>query len=935
MQLVLFLLLPFLSGALVLFQPDAKRARIALLSAAAPVLGLAFLASKAGQVFAGETFSIRQDWIPTLGLNLAFTLDGLSFLFALLILGIGLLVIIYAYYYLTAGEKIVRFFSALLLFMGAMLGLVMSSNLLLMLLFWELTSLASFLLISFWSHRADARAGARMALAVTGGGGLALLAGILLLGNIVGSFELSDVLAAKELVQSHDLYPLCLILILLGAFTKSAQFPFHFWLPRAMAAPTPVSAYLHSATMVKAGLFLMARLFPILAGSDWWFYLVTFTGLATLLLGAILALFQHDLKGLLAYSTISHLGLTTMLFGIGSDLAPVAAIFHIINHATFKASLFMAAGIIDHETGTRDMRKLSGLLKYMPHTAVLAMVASSAMAGVPLLNGFLSKEMFFAETLTLRHQLLGSFGWLIPALATFAAVFSVAYSLRFIHDVFFGPKPDKLPIYPPHEPSRIMKIPVEILVLLCIVVGMFPAYSVSGLLASAAEASLGHALPEYSLTIWHGFNMPLLMSTLAMLGGIVLYTFRAPLFAWYNGLPSIDVMHVSNRVFERSTQWVSRWLWSSQAIRMQRFGALVFLSLCLLVIWKITPMLSMTGPEALSPVDPVTLIGMIAMVIAGFLTVLHHRYRLLSLVCLSLVGLVTAMLFARFSAPDLALTQLVVEVATILLMLLVLNFMPEKTPVESSSLRRLRDFCIALASGGLVAMLTFAVLTRPYDMSVADFYLANSVSGGGGTNVVNVILVDFRGFDTFGEISVLLITTVAIAALLKGLHITRNSVDRLGRPWDAHGDYMMVRILARLLLPLALLVSVFIFLRGHNEPGGGFIAGLVTAVALILLQVSSGQQWVERRIGFNYRKLTVLGVFIAALTGMTSWIFDKPFLTSAHGRFHIPLIGEIELASALPFDLGVYFTVVGSTLLILSILGGLGREETTQHKEVQ
>ncbi|NLC10424.1 MAG: monovalent cation/H+ antiporter subunit A, partial [Gammaproteobacteria bacterium] len=550
-MLVALLLLPFFCALLVLFLANRPRRLVVALSSVAPVLGLLLLGSKAPEILGGEVICAQQAWLPSLGLNLNFCLDGLSFLFSLLILGIGLLVIIYARYYLAEQERVAKFFASLLLFMGAMLGVVLSSNLLLMLMFWELTSLSSFLLIGFWSQRAEARAGARMALAVTGGGGLALLAGILLLGNIVGSYELADVIAAKELILTHKLYPITLILVLIGAFTKSAQFPFHFWLPHAMSAPTPVSAYLHSATMVKAGVFLLARLYPALAGTDWWFYLVTFTGLVTLLIGAITALFQHDLKGLLAYSTVSHLGLITMLFGIGSDLAPVAAIFHIINHATFKASLFMAAGIIDHETGTRDMRRINGLWKYMPHTALLAMVASSAMAGVPLLNGFLSKEMFFAETL--HQQLLGSFSWLIPALATAAAVFSVAYSLRFIHDVFFNGEPINLPKFPPHEPPRYMKIPVEILVFLCLLVGMLPAYSVSGLLASAAQASLGHAPPEYSLTIWHGLNTPLLMSTAAMLGGILIYLLRRPLYAWYDGLPSLNALDTFKYFLQRST----------------------------------------------------------------------------------------------------------------------------------------------------------------------------------------------------------------------------------------------------------------------------------------------------------------------------------------------------------------------------------------------
>ncbi|CAG0909299.1 unnamed protein product, partial [Cyprideis torosa] len=422
-----------------------------------------------------------------------------------------------------------------------------------MLVFWELTSLSSFLLISYWQHRADARQGARLALAVTGGGGLALLAGILLLGHIVGSYNLTDVLAAGDVVRNHPWYLPTLVLIALGVFTKSAQFPFHFWLPNAMSAPTPVSAYLHSATMVKAGIFLLARFFPVLSGTPEWTWLIGSVGMITLLIGAFTALFQHDLKGLLAYSTISHLGLITLLFGLGTKLAAVAALFHIINHATFKASLFMVAGIIDHETGSRDMRKINGLLRYMPHTAALAMIAASAMAGVPLLNGFLSKEMFFDQTVVASSQSLAA--WSLPMLATIGGIFSVAYSLRFIHDVFFNGEPVDLP-KTPHEPPRFMRIPVDLLVILCLAVGIVPALTVAPLLNVAASGTLQAEVPYYSLAIWHGFNIPLLMSFLALLGGIIVYTVRNPLLAWYEA-------HFGNRLFRKVYEsilaWVTRW----------------------------------------------------------------------------------------------------------------------------------------------------------------------------------------------------------------------------------------------------------------------------------------------------------------------------------------------------------------------------------------
>lgn len=925
MALALIIALPFLGICLPLLFERLGRSACAFGAGLAPLAALVLLISKRAAVFDGEVEVQMLPWLPELGLNLSLRLDGLGFLFALLILGIGLLVILYARYYLSKHEPMGRFYGFFLLFMGAMLGVVLSENLLLMLMFWELTSLSSFLLIGFWNHRADARQGARMALAVTGGGGLALLAGILLIGHIVGSYELSTVLVSGDLIRAHALYPVALILVLLGVFTKSAQFPFHFWLPQAMAAPTPVSAFLHSATMVKAGVFLLARLYPALSDSEWWFYLVSMTGLATLLIGAVMALFQHDLKGLLAYSTISHLGLITLLFGLDSRLAAVAAIFHIINHATFKASLFMAAGIIDHETGTRDMRRINGMMKYMPHTAVLAMIASLAMAGVPLLNGFLSKEMFFAETLD--QHLLGSFYWTIPALATLAGAFSVAYSLRFVHDVFFNGEPIDLPKFPPHEPARYMKIPVEILVLLCLMVGMLPAYTVAPLLAVAVAGTLNGAVPEYSLTIWHGFNLPLLMSFVALVGGVLIYGLRKWVFRWYEGLPHVDSLDVFRRVIREITagaRWVTERLENGS---LQRYLMLVLVSSLVLVIYALTPLEALSGPVALTPLDIITVGGMVVLSLTSLLTVLFHRRRLVALMVLSVVGLMVALVFARFSAPDLALTQLSVEVVTIILLILALFFMPDRTPAESSSLRSFRDLILAGGFGTMIALLTYAVLTRPYE-SIASFFLENSVSGGGGTNVVNVILVDFRGFDTLGEISVLAIAAVGIYGLLYGLHLPHPLRDYGGRLWSTDSHPMVLDTLARALLPMALLISVFIFLRGHNLPGGGFIAGLITAVALILQYISHGVTWAQQRQPFSYHGVAGLGVFIACLTGLGSWLFGYPFLTSAFDHFHLPFIGEFELATAMLFDLGVYLAVVGSTLLILSNIGHVSQDES-------
>ncbi|QVL43160.1 MAG: monovalent cation/H+ antiporter subunit A [Alcanivorax sp.] len=921
MNLSILVLLPFLGAAL---PPLAERFRasrtlLALSAAALPALALALMVAPARRVIAGETVLSSLQWLPSLGLDLAFRLDGLALMFAMLVLGIGLLIILYARYYLSADEKAGRFYAYLLLFMGAMLGVVTSDNLLLLVVFWELTSLSSFLLIGFWSHNSGARKGARMALTVTGLGGLALLAGVLLIGQVVGSYSLGEALASGDAIRASGLYPLILCLVLLGIFTKSAQFPFHFWLPHAMAAPTPVSAYLHSATMVKAGVFLLARFYPMLAGTNLWFDLVTLAGMATLLWGALAALFQHDLKGLLAYSTISHLGLITLLFGLNTELAAVAAVFHIINHATFKASLFMAAGIIDHETGTRDMRRINGLWRYMPYTAVLAMVASAAMAGVPLLNGFLSKEMFFAETL--QSDRLGALSWVLPLGATLGGVLSVAYSARFIHDVFFNGEPVNLPKFPPHEPPRYMKVPVEILVALCVAVGVFPALTVAGLLAVAGTATLGGTLPEYHLSIWHGFNLPLLMSVIALVGGVLVYSQRQRLFRWRARLPEIN----ANLIFERAMQAVAGFAGAlSGRLRngsLQTYVAWLLAVVSLVLLTQLGPRL-LSGDRALLPLDGVALLAGAMLIVAAVITAILHRHRMTAIMSISVVGLVVSLVFVRFSAPDLALTQLSVEVVTVMLLILAMYFLPVRTSAESGVFRVFRDLFLSVVVGGGVGVMAFAMMTSDFN-SISGFFLENAKPGGGGTNVVNVILVDFRGFDTFGEITVLGIAAMGIYALLKDLKLTSPRADSTGRPWARDAHPLVLATISRPLLPLALLISVYIFLRGHNLPGGGFIAGLVTSVALLLQYVASGVGWMHHRMPGDYHPVVALGLLLAGITGVASWLFGHPFLTSTFDYIHWPLVGKFEVASAMLFDTGVFLTVVGATLLMLANLGKL------------
>lgn len=918
MNLLFVVLMPFIGAPFAAGISKLGRLHSAWMAGAVALFAILLLIPGLMEVFAGQVLIQRLSWMPMVGLDLVFRLDGLGLLFALLILGIGLLIILYARYYLSAQDDMGRFYAYLLLFMGSMLGIVLSENIIQLLIFWELTSLSSFLLISYWQHRHESRSGARMALTITGAGGLALLGGCLLLGEITGSYELSVILASGESIRAHPLYLPMLILVLLGAFTKSAQFPFHFWLPNAMAAPTPVSAYLHSATMVKAGVFLLARLFPALSGTAEWFWLVSATGLATLLVGAYIALWKHDLKGLLAYSTISHLGLITLLFGIGTPMAAVAGVFHIINHAIFKASLFMAAGIIDHEAGTRDMRRLRGLWAYMPHTALLAIIAAAAMAGVPLLNGFLSKEMFFTETL---HDIGQPWGWLMPAGAILAGIFAVAYSLRFIHNVFFDGPPVDLP-KTPHEPPRWMKIPVEILVALCLIVGMLPALTVAPILSIAVAGVLQTPPPEYDLAIWHGFNPALWMSVIALLGGVLVYfgfsaflSLRSHAREW-SGMKGV-FQYLLESLFSVS-RWFTHWLHIDSLQRM----------VCLLILFAVSlggvtflrGETALTGGREQLPIDGVSLVIALIMVAATIGTVLLHKQRLISLIMIGTVGLGVALIFAKFSAPDLALTQLSVEVVTIVLMLLALYFLPQYTPAESKPLRRARDLLLAVLAGGGIASLVWAVLTRPYE-TIADYFLTHSLPGGGGQNVVNVILVDFRGYDTLGEITVMALAALGIYAMLENLQLKGPMHDSLKRPWDEDKHPLIMASLTRVLLPLSLLVAVFILLRGHNLPGGGFIAGLITAVAFITQYLANGTTWTQERLAINMHTVVAIGLLFAAVTGLASWLFGYPFLTSAFGHLEWPLVGEFELASAMAFDLGVYLVVVGATMLIIVNLG--------------
>jgi len=644
----------------------------------------------------------------------------------------------------------------------------------------------------------------------------------------------------------------------------------------------------------------------------------------------------------LAYSTISHLGLITLLLGMNSPLALIAAVFHMMNHATFKASLFMAAGIVDHETGTRDLRRLSGLSQAMPVTATLALVAAAAMAGVPLLNGFLSKEMFFAATIFAGESDAVRIG--LPALAVLAGMFSVAYSLRFIHQVFFGPQAQDLP-RAPHEPTRGMLLPSALLVLACLLVGTLPGRTVGPLLHTAGQSILGANMPSYSLAVWHGFTFPLLMSLLALGGGLAIYLLlylhhrrthgRAPLINRFDGKRNFDVLIV---ILIRASGALKRMI-SSRRLQPQlllivciAFGAAYLALATHGLTW---------GIRQISRVDPVfALMWTVGAACAIGAAKQAKYHRLAALIMVGGTGLITCLTFAWFSAPDLALTQITVEVVTVVLILLGLRWLPRRIEMDDpdrrsvrARARRVRDIAVAVVIGAGLAALAFAILTRPRVLGLSSFFLERSLPQAGGRNVVNVILVDFRGFDTLAEITVVAIVALTIYALLRRFRPAAESIDvpraqredteralRLPDELLPSGYMMVPAVLVRLLLPMAGLVSLFFLLRGHNAPGGGFVGGLVLATAVIVQYMVGGALWVEARTRIHPPYWIGIGLLAAAGAGALAWLVSNPFLTSIAADFHLPLIGSLHLSSVLLFDIGVYMLVVGATVLILVAL---------------
>jgi len=780
-----FIFLPLISAMLVplLYKYFNRIVHTGWFVLLVPLSIFVYLLQYIPSVATGNTYKYTLSWVPSLDMNIVSYVDGLSLLFGLLISGVGTLVIIYSIFYMSkVREALHNFYIYLLIFMGAMLGLVFSDHLLALYGFWELTSVSSFLLISYWYERKSSRQGALKALLITVLGGFGMLAGFIMLIMMADTYSIREMIANLDVIQSHALFIPAMLCILLGAFTKSAQFPFGIWLPDAMEAPTPVSSYLHSATMVKAGIYLVARMTPVFGGSSVWFWLVAGIGIITLLYGSLTALRQTDLKAMLAYSTISQLGLIMCLLGVGSlavyfgpgesgtifTVATFAALFHLFNHSTFKGSLFMVVGIIDHETGRRDIRYLGGLMQVMPITFTIALIGGLSMAGLPPFNGFLSKEMFFAAVNDVSQTGifgLSSIGILFPIIAWVASIFTFVYCMFFVFKTFGGQyRPEKL-TRKVHEAPWGMLFSPALLALLVILIFFFPNVLGKYILTPALTAILPMMpMSPYDLKIsaWHGPNMELVMTIGVIVVGLLLfktkkrwiqtmrsYPQKLTLNHWYNqGLSGTERLSVSltNRYMTGSLRHYLIYIFS--------FFVIVLISSLLLLHGL---QFDFASNAAISIFDAGLVLGMV--IAAG--AVLFAGNRIVAIVALGALGYMVSMFFVIFRAPDLALTQMVVETVTTVLFLLCFYHLPKLTKSIERIPFKLTNLVISIAMGLTVTLLALSANGHKLFETISSFF-ENAFELAGAKNIVNAILVDFRGFDTMLEISVLVIAGLGV-----------------------------------------------------------------------------------------------------------------------------------------------------------------------------
>lgn len=736
----------------------------------------------------GGTLKAVLEWIPSFGINFTAYVDGLGLLFALLITGIGSLVVLYSIYYLSKErEQLGPFYVYLLMFMGAMLGVVLVDNVIVLYLFWELTSISSFLLIGYWYKREKSRYGATKSMLITIFGGLSMLGGFILLYTITGSFSIREMINQVDLISGHGFFIPALVLVLIGAFTKSAQFPFYIWLPDAMEAPTPVSAYLHSATMVKAGIYIVARFTPVFAFSGEWFWIVSLTGIVTLFWGSFNAVKQTDLKSILAFSTVSQLGMIMSMLGVGAAalhfqhfeyymVAVIAAIFHLINHATFKGSLFMAVGIIDHETGTRDIRKLGGLMTIMPITFTITLIGAFSMAGLPPFNGFLSKEMFFTSMLRITNFNLynaDTWGFLFPVLAWIGSVFTFIYCMVLLFKTFGGKyQPEKLEKQAHEAPIGMLISPI-VLVSLVVIFFFFPnilSYSIIEPAAASIMPTLldGDEKFKVHIYMWHGFSTELYMTIGVVALGVLAYLTLSKWRKVYGLFPETLTL---NKLYDSSLSGLEKG--SNKITRTYMTGFLrdylVYVFVFFIVI--IGGSLAVTGGFSYDVKGNASIgvyeLVLSAVMIAATFTTVFARSRLTAIIGLGVIGYTLALFFVIFRAPDLALTQLIIETISVALFLLCFYHLPKLRFKPKSARFRVTNALVSVGVGTVVTLLALSANSQRSLESIASYFIENSYKLAGGHNIVNVILVDFRGFDTLFEITVLVIAALGIYGMIR------------------------------------------------------------------------------------------------------------------------------------------------------------------------